>query len=77
LFRGNGLIGLPTVTRASVAAIAGAANTTTNSPTTATAQPRRKHHRQILKLNPLRWDETTPPPDPTSRHRNSLLVLRR
>src|SRR5215217_4676719 len=37
LLRGNGLIGLPTVTRASVAAIAGAARPTTNSPTAATA----------------------------------------
>jgi hypothetical protein len=62
LFRGNGLIGLPTVTRASVAANAGAANTTTNSPTTATAQPRRKDHRQILNLYPFVGTRPGPPP---------------
>ena len=61
LFCGNGASGLPTVTRASVAAIAGAAKATTNSPTAATAQLRRKDQRQILNLYPFFGTRPYPP----------------
>ena len=52
LFRGNGLVGLPTVTRACVAAAAVVAKATVKNTKTATVHVRRKQEYQIIKPPP-------------------------
>src|SRR5215208_3455010 len=72
LFRGNGVVGLPTVTRASVAAAAATAKTSAMSPRTATVQPRRAEILTFLISNPLFAYEHARSP-PRGRRRRFVL----
>src|SRR5215211_4761067 len=62
LLRGNGVMGLPTVTLASVAAEAGAGQAAARMTPTATAQNHPRHRRETLIAPPIARHATTTAP---------------